>query len=217
MSIDLKHSTKPTTRGILLVSGVFAALALFVAIPLIQVISTGLKDPNAINDVSFMLPPPPVTEIEEPPPPPREEKEDEIEMDKEPPKLSLDQLEMALSPSAGDLSGGISVDLSLDPKSLGTEDLIFNIDDVDEKPKAIRRIAPVYPAALQRRKVEGVVALVFVVDTDGQVVAPSVESSTHAEFERPALDAIRRWKYSPGKRAGQPVKVRVRQPLQFVP
>jgi periplasmic protein TonB len=61
------------------------------------------------------------------------------------------------------------------------------------------------------------VSLIFVIDTNGSVMTPTVERSSHVEFEEPALDAIRRWKFTPGKRGGQPVKVRVRLPLQFVP
>jgi periplasmic protein TonB len=207
----------PLRRGVVLVAGIIAALGLFVAIPFIQAVSTGFKDPAKINEVSFVLPPPPVVEIDTPPPPKQEDDDQEIEMDKEPPRLNLDQLELALNPGTGDLGGGINFDLSLDSRSLGTDDLIFDIDDVDERPRPVRMIQPVYPSALQRRKVEGRVYLIFVIDPQGNVVAPRVESSSHSEFEQPALDAIRRWKFSPGKRGGEAVRVRVRLPLQFVP
>jgi len=214
---QIAPKTSNTTRGVLIVGGVIATLALFVAIPLIQAISTGLKDPNVINDVSFQIPPPPALEFETSKPPAKEEKQEDIEMEKEPPKLSLDQLEMALNPSMGDVGDGMKVDLSIDSKSLGTDELIFEIGDVEEIPRAVRRIQPNYPAVLKRKKVEGMVSLVFIIDTDGNVVAPSVEKSTHVEFEEPALDAIRRWKFTPGKRGGEAVKTRVRLPLQFLP
>lgn len=214
---ELRPETNNTTKGVLVVGAVVAALGLFVAIPLIQAISTGLKDPNEIKDVSFVIPPPATLDIEVPPPPPQEEEQEDLEMEKEPPKLSLDQLEMALNPSLGNVGDGINVDLTINSESLGTDDLIFEIDDVEEIPRAVRRVQPTYPAALKRKKVEGLVSLVFVINTDGMVVAPSVERSSHPEFEQPALDAIRRWKFTPGKRGGEPVKVRVRLPLQFLP
>ena len=78
--------------------GLLCALALFVMIPVIQAVSTGLKDPTRIAELSFVIPPPPVMEVEAPPPPKKEEKREELEIDKEPPRLSLDQLEMALNP-----------------------------------------------------------------------------------------------------------------------
>jgi periplasmic protein TonB len=217
MNRQLNNQISPTTRGVLIVAGVVATVVLFVAIPLIQAISTGLKDPNKINEVSFVIPPPPVVELEVPPPPKEEIAEENLEIDKDPPRLSLDQLEMALAPSLGTIGDGLALDLSLDSKSLGTDELIFEIDDVEEIPRAIRRIQPNYPSALKRRNVEGSVSLIFVIDTNGSVMTPTVERSSHVEFEEPALDAIRRWKFTPGKRGGQPVKVRVRLPLQFVP
>lgn len=214
---ELRPETNHVTKSVLVVGAIVAALALFVAIPLIQAISTGLKEPNQMNEVSFVIPPPPVIDIETPPPPKQEDEQEEMEMEKEPPKLSLEQLEMALSPSMGDMGGGMKVDLSIDSESLGTDDLIFDIEDVEEIPRAVRQVQPTYPAALKRKKVEGLVSLVFVIDTTGMVVAPTVERSSHPEFEQPALDAIRRWKFTPGKRGGEPVKVRVRLPLQFLP
>lgn len=197
--------------------GIIAAVVLFVAIPMIQAISTGLKNPNEIHEVSFVIPPPKVLDLQPPSPPETEEESEELEMEKEPPRLSLDQLEMALNPSMGDVGSGLNVDLSIDSKSLGTDDLIFEIDDVEEIPRAIRRIQPNYPAVLKRKNVEGLVSLIFVIDTNGSVLSPTIERSTHVEFEEPALDAIRRWKFTPGKRGGEAVKVRVRLPLQFVP
>lgn len=217
MSRSLESKTSTKTKGIIILCGVVAAMGLFVAIPLIQAISTGMKDPNKIADVSFSVPPPEVMELEVPPPPKKEDEQEEIEMDKEPPKLSLDQLEMALTPGTGDVAGSMNLDLSIDPNSLGTEDIIFEIGDVQEKPRAVRQVPPTYPAVLQRKKVKGMVSLVFIIDQNGTVVAPRVESSTHVAFEKPALEAIKRWKFVPGKQDGEAVKVRVRLPLQFVP
>lgn len=202
------------TKGLVTASGFFAALALFVAIPLIQAISTGFKDPNRLNEIDFILPPPPVLDMEPPPPPKQEEEQEQMEMEKEPPRLSLDQLDLALNPSMGDMSG-FAIDLSLDAESLGTSDIIFEIGDVEEKPTPTRQIEPTYPPALKRQKINGSVTVVFVVDEQGNVVAPRVEKSTHMEFEKPAIDAIRRWKFTPGKKDGEAVKVRVRAPLIF--
>lgn len=207
--------SSPFSKGVLAISAFFAAVALFVAIPLIQAISTGLRDPNKINELNFVIPPPPVLELETPPPPKQEQEQEEIEIDKEPPKLSLDQLEMALNPSTDGIMSGFTVDLSLDAKSLGTDDIIFEIGDVEEKPRPLRQVAPTYPPALKRQKVNGTVNVVFIVDPQGNVIAPRVERSTHPEFEKPALNAIRRWKFSPGKKDGKAVKVRVRAPMIF--
>jgi periplasmic protein TonB len=213
--IDTIHAPDSIrSKGLVTLHRIPGCLALFIAIPLIQAISTGLKDPNKLSEIDFVLPPPPVVDVEPPPPPKKEDKQDEMEMDKEPPRLSLDQLDLALNPSMGDMSG-FSIDLSLDADSLGTSDLIFDIGDVEEKPVPTRQIEPTYPPAFRRQKIDGSVVVVFVVDEQGNVVAPRVERSTHMEFEKPALDAIRRWKFTPGKKDGKEVKVRVRAPLIF--
>lgn len=213
--IDTIETSQSAPKGLITVTGFLCALGLFVAIPLIQVISDNFKDPRRINDVGYVLPPPPVLELDTPPPPKEEKQDDDIEMEKEPPKLTLDQLDLALNPSTDSLSGGIQIDLTIDADSLGTSDFIFNIEDVDEKPTPLRQIAPNYPPTLRRQKVKGVVVLLFVVDKNGNVTAPSVERSSNMEFEKPALDAIRKWKFSPGKKGGEPVNVRVRIPIQF--
>lgn len=217
MSNSLQPKTSRKAKGIIVLSSVVAALGLFVAIPLIQAISTGLKSPTKLSEVSFSIPPPKVLETEILPPPQKVEKEEDIELDRDPPKLNLEQLEMALTPGTGDIVGSVSLDLSVDSNSLGTDDMIFEIGDVQEKPRAVRQVAPVYPSILKRKRVEGMATLVFVIDQNGTVVAPRIESSTRVEFEQPALEAIRRWKFVPGKLDGEAVKVRVRLPLQFVP
>ena len=92
---------------------------------------------------------------------------------------------------------------------------VYEIEAVPIRPEPIKQIAPTYPPALRKAKVKGIVVLLFVVDENGDVVAPQVEQATHREFVYPALQAISRWKFSPGYYDGEPVKVRVRLPIQF--
>ncbi|HOO93178.1 MAG TPA: hypothetical protein PKX94_06900, partial [Opitutales bacterium] len=148
--------------------GLLSALALFVMIPMIQAISTGLKDPTRLAEMTFVIPPPPAMEVEAPPPPKKEEKREELEIDKEPPKLSLDQLEMALNPGfATDSMAGFSMDLGLDDMMTDVTEMIFEIEDVEEKPRPVRQIEPIYPAELKRRKIGGRVDIEFIVDQQG--------------------------------------------------
>jgi protein TonB len=44
---------------------------------------------------------------------------------------------------------------------------------------------------------------------------PRVESSSHPDFEKPVLEAVRRWKYKPGTKEGQAVRTYIRLPLSF--
>jgi periplasmic protein TonB len=95
------------------------------------------------------------------------------------------------------------------------KDDTFNVTDLEKRPEAVSQVAPAYPAELRKAKVEGVVTLVFVLDETGRVEDPRVENSSRPEFEKPALDAIRKWRFSPGQKDGQPVRTYIRIPMRF--
>lgn len=97
----------------------------------------------------------------------------------------------------------------------GELDGAFSIADLDQRPRAVLQTAPSYPVDLRRRKVEGSVQVVFVVDVAGKVSNARVETSTNPAFERPALEAVRQWKFEPGTRAGHRVNFKMRVPITF--
>jgi protein TonB len=87
--------------------------------------------------------------------------------------------------------------------------------DLDQKPRPILTVEPSYPAELRRKRLQGTVSVVFLVGTDGRVRNAQVEKSTDPVFDRPALDAVRQWKFEPGTRNGQKVEFKMRQPITF--
>jgi protein TonB len=93
----------------------------------------------------------------------------------------------------------------------------FSLTEIDQKPRAIFQSAPLYPSEMRGKKVEGVVTVIFVVDPSGKVSAPRVEQSTHAAFEKPALEAIRQWKFEPAVKGGARVPCKMRIPIRFQP
>jgi protein TonB len=94
-------------------------------------------------------------------------------------------------------------------------EMVFSLADLDQQPRAVFQTPPNYPADLRKRKVEGTVYVVFIVDQNGRVVNPRVEKTTHPAFERPALEAIKNWKFEPGVKAGQKVHFKMRVPITF--
>jgi TonB family protein len=71
------------------------------------------------------------------------------------------------------------------------------------EPKLIKIIHPDYPGEARLRGIEGWVDLSFVVSPAGDVLEPRVENSNMKHlFARPALNAVRQWKYEPGAAAG---------------
>jgi protein TonB len=97
----------------------------------------------------------------------------------------------------------------------GAMDAVFGLAELDQKPRPIFQASPVYPARM--RKVRGVVSVTFVVDTAGNVREPQVEESTHAAFDKPALDAVKQWKFEPGIKGGERVSTKIRVPIYFQP
>jgi protein TonB len=136
--------------------------------------------------------------------------------------LSLNDLESALNPGEGGPSFGQGFSLASGGR-IGAAggpggpalDEIAAIADLDQRPRAIAQSSPMYPAELRRRRVEGTVSVVFLVDTDGRVLNPTVEKSTDPGFEKPALEAIRRWRFEPGTRQGHRVQFKMRVPITF--
>ncbi|MBI5380952.1 MAG: energy transducer TonB [Opitutae bacterium] len=86
---------------------------------------------------------------------------------------------------------------------------------VDENPVPTKTAAPQYPDSLRRDGVVGLVAVACVIDEEGKVTNPNVTKSTDPAFNKPALEAIQKWKFKPGKKDGKPVKVRVTIPFRF--
>ncbi len=93
----------------------------------------------------------------------------------------------------------------------------FSMAEIDQKPRAVFQAAPIYPSEVRSKKLDGVVTVIFVVDASGKVVNPRVEKSSHPAFEKPAMDAIKQWKFEPAIKAGQRVACKMRVPIRFQP
>jgi len=75
---------------------------------------------------------------------------------------------------------------------------------------------PAYPFAARRKGVEGRVVLRVSVLASGGVAGIAVERTSGSRLlDRAALDAVRRWRFSPATRLGQPVASTVRVPITF--
>jgi protein TonB len=142
--------------------------------------------------------------------------------------LSLASLEAALqgqagggdfAVSGGSLASGGRIGGTGAPGAEGADgsslDAIFSIGDLDQKARPIFQASPNYPYELRQKKVTGEVYLIFVVDDLGRVQHPKVEKSTHQQFEQPALDAVKQWKFEPAVRSGKKVASKLRIPIRF--
>lgn len=142
---------------------------------------------------------------------------------------SLSAIEAALngggaSGGAGDFGGAASLQgggrIGGTGKAGAVEeqvDAAFSMSEIDQRPRAVHQVAGAYPSEMRSRNVEGVVTLIFIVDETGRVANPRVEKSSHPEFEKPALDAVRQWKFEPAVKAGKRVGCRMRVSVRFQP
>ena len=198
----------------LVLAGV-VALGVFMILPILQVITQPPSKDLTIRTADVVNVPPP-------PPPPMEEPE-EPEPEEEPPPpavdappLDLSQLELALNPGDGAFGGGdFTINLSGMMGNSDEIDAIFSLSDLDQKPRVVYQPAPIYPAELARKKLEGTVYILFVVDQNGRTRDLKVQKSSHPVFNNPALKAVKQWKFEPGKRKGKPVQFRMRVPITF--
>ena len=85
----------------------------------------------------------------------------------------------------------------------------------DQMPKLLKHVTPVYPIEMRIAGIVGRVTLVSVIDEKGDLVESSVAQSNNPWFERPALDAVFKWKFSPAMKDGRPVKTQVKQEITF--
>jgi protein TonB len=92
---------------------------------------------------------------------------------------------------------------------------IFDISQLDQIPVAKFQQQPIYPYEMRRAGITGEVNVGFIVDINGDVRDAYVMNSTHREFEVPAVQAVSKWKFRPGRRGGRAVNTRMSVPIVF--
>jgi protein TonB len=139
---------------------------------------------------------------------------------------SLSAIEAALNGQGGGGDFGESLSFASGGRIGGTgkngplgesADTAFSLAEIDQKPRAVFQSAPMYPSELRAKKVEGSVIVIFVVDASGKVIEPRVEKTDHPAFDKPALDAVRQWKFEPAVKGGARVACKMRVPIRFQP
>jgi protein TonB len=71
------------------------------------------------------------------------------------------------------------------------------LEDGSRERVPLNTVAPAYPEAARRDRIEGDVQVCFNVDRDGRPYRIAVRSSSNRAFEKPAIRAIRASRYQP--------------------
>lgn len=84
-------------------------------------------------------------------------------------------------------------------------------------PRLLQEVKPNYTADAMRAKIQGVVTLEAVVNPDGSVGNVSIVRSLDPTFglDQEAIKTVRKWRFAPGTRFGQPVPVLVEIEMTF--
>ena len=207
------------------------ALALAAAIHLLiiggfflygYITSAGDKDVLVIKSLADLGPPPTITEIQQPQipisqpivTPPAVGTPKPI-----PDEQAQEEVTFATQKELTDINPGANtsdtVVIDVDPGEYLPSEGEFVA--VQEEPKIIQKIEPVYPELARQAGVEGKVLLAILVDKDGKVreVKVAKGSGANVGFEEEALKAAKEWVFKPAIQNNKPVAVWTYQPVIF--
>lgn len=195
---------------------------LFMGMPLLSHIQRSFSHRNYENPILLTA--------HKPPKPPDAEKEKQLR-EKKPrkikkktskkqptskPKIDIPKFDFAMGGS--DLSGGLQISMAPKQKDLRASMLntAFKLSEVDQPPRIIRKLAPLYPFSAKRKSIQGKVTLRFIVTKQGKVIEPSVvKADPEGIFENSAIKAILRWRFKPAIKDGRAVDVVIIAPVKF--
>lgn len=87
---------------------------------------------------------------------------------------------------------------------------------VDQAPRVISTVLPIYPEIARRRGITGQVMLQIIVDRLGRVEHEVTIVEALPMLDEAAIDAVRQWRFFPARaRDGRTVRAKVRIPIRF--
>jgi periplasmic protein TonB len=102
--------------------------------------------------------------------------------------------------------------------SKNNSDRPFEFVPYEDPPEPINPIAPTYPDFAKRTGIQGVVILEVDVYRDGTLGKINVKKSLLSGpggLDEAAIDAVKKWRFQPGKSGGKPIDTTVIIPIEF--
>jgi protein TonB len=90
------------------------------------------------------------------------------------------------------------------------------IYQVDSAPSVASEVKVPYPEEARRAGIEGTVTLSITIDFDGKVVAAKLIGGPGYGLNEAALEAIRRFKFKPAIKNGEPVSTEMKYAYTFL-
>lgn len=91
----------------------------------------------------------------------------------------------------------------------------FDPSFLDYQPIPQSRVRPIYPDGMRRAGIAGEVVVDFIVNANGDVQNAFAVKMSRREFESAALEAVSKWKFSPGRKGGRNVNTHLQVPIVF--
>ena len=83
-------------------------------------------------------------------------------------------------------------------------------------PRGGYQVRPSYPTSARRAGIQGTTLLGVFVGADGRVGDVIVKQSAgHPDLDAAAAEAVKRWRFEPGRRGSEPVAMWVLLPVEF--
>ena len=194
---------------------VLMTLAILAILPFTQVLSGDPRDRTLRSVDTAQLPPPEPPPPEPPPPPEEEEREEAPDLSEPPPLLDLSQLEAALNPGMGGVGPMVDLFSFQTAQELATEIQIFDISDLDRRPRRLRAVPPNFPPEMQTRGARGVIRVRILIDEQGNVSVLEVVEATDRDAVQPVRQALVQWRFEPPERGGERVRAQYIQPFEY--
>jgi protein TonB len=140
------------------------------------------------------------------PPPPQDIQRPEIPQ----------ELEISEEASEEEFIAPTSFDPMQPPVNPGGSDEADIFMAFDQPPVPIHTVAPRYPDLARQAGIEGVVNVLVTIDEKGRVVnAINVSTDANPLLVQPAIEAARKWLFTPAKQRDVPVRVNYLIPIGF--
>lgn len=95
------------------------------------------------------------------------------------------------------------------------DDTVYKPGGDVSTPIVIKEVRPNYSSDAMKRRVTGAVLLQCVVNRDGVPTRVEIIESLDEELDRAALEALKQWRFEPGKKNGKPVLVQIVVTMAF--
>ncbi len=95
------------------------------------------------------------------------------------------------------------------------DDTVYRAGGGVSAPVLLEKTEPAYSEAARNDQIEGTVQLSIVIDEKGRVENVRIVRGLHPDLDKNAIESVKTWKFKPGEKDGNPVKVKAEVEINF--